>query len=97
MLSSPVNTESGSSEEDESSVVETESGRVRGRKNYTLFESRAFYAFKGIPYARAPVEELRFKVNEHASPTNCWPLLSLTFQFVATEKTGALVGHLQCP
>lgn len=24
------------------------------------------------------------------------PLLSLTFQFAATEKTGAMVGHLQC-
>lgn len=52
-----------SSEEDESSVVETEGGRVRGRKNYTIFEKQAFYEFKGIPYARAPIDELRFKVN----------------------------------
>lgn len=101
VLSKPIDAEKessseSSSEEDESSVVETESGRVRGRKNYTLYESKAFYAFKGIPYARAPVEELRFKVNWHAPSTNCGPLLSLSFQFVATTETGALVGHLQC-
>lgn len=96
VLSRPADAESDSTEEDESSVVETESGRVRGRKNYTLFESKGFYAFKGIPYGRAPVEELRFKVNLWTTPANCWPLLTLTFHFAATEEAGAVVGHLQC-
>lgn len=65
VFSKPADAESESSEDssEESSVVETESGRVRGRKNYTLFESKGFYAFKGIPYGRAAVDELRFKVN----------------------------------
>lgn len=62
ILPKPADADSDSSEEDESSIVETESGRVRGRKNYTLYESRQYYEFKGIPYARAPVDELRFKV-----------------------------------
>lgn len=64
ILSARANGDGESSEEaeNESSIVETESGRVRGKKNYTLIDSKAFYAFKGIPYARAPVDELRFKV-----------------------------------
>lgn len=80
VLSKCADAESESSEEDESSVVETESGRVRGRKNYTLFEKKAFYAFKGIPYAQAPIDELRFKVNQkmHFSQ-NFVPLLSFWF------------------
>lgn len=63
ILTESADADSESSEEDESSIVETESGRVRGRKNYTLYESKPYYEFKGIPYARAPVDELRFKVN----------------------------------
>lgn len=73
LSSKPANADSDTSEEDESSIVETESGRVRGRKNYTLYESKPYYEFKGIPYARAPVDELRFKVNYRTPRRNCWP------------------------
>lgn len=47
---------------DENSVVYTENGGLRGRQQFTLFENRPYYAFKGIPYARPPLAELRFKV-----------------------------------
>lgn len=43
-------------------IIKTENGLVRGKKELTLFDQRAYYSFKGIPYGRAPVGELRFKV-----------------------------------
>lgn len=43
-------------------IVETESGLVRGRSNRTLFENRLYYSFRGIQYAKPPINELRFKV-----------------------------------
>lgn len=44
-------------------IIETESGLVRGLKNLTFFEEKAYYAFKGIPYAKPPLNGLRFKVS----------------------------------
>lgn len=44
-------------------IIETESGLVRGKKSLTFFETKAYYAFMGIPYAKPPLNELRFKVN----------------------------------
>lgn len=43
-------------------IVNTQSGRVRGRQRMTLFNRKSYYSFEGIPYAKAPVGELRFKV-----------------------------------
>lgn len=43
-------------------VVQTENGFVRGKKLWTLFAEKPYYSFKGIRYAKAPVNELRFKV-----------------------------------
>lgn len=44
-------------------VVDTSSGQVRGLRKYTLLEHVPFYSFKGVPYAKPPLGELRFKVN----------------------------------
>lgn len=43
-------------------IVETEYGQVRGHRNETLLEKLPYYSFKGIPYGRPPIGELRFKV-----------------------------------
>lgn len=47
---------------DENPVVYTEYGSVRGQQQFTLFQKKSYYAFKGIPYAKPPLAGLRFKV-----------------------------------
>lgn len=52
-----------SSEDDsEYYIVETPNGRICGKQNRTLLEDRIFFSFRGIPFAKPPVDELRFKV-----------------------------------
>lgn len=46
------------------STIETENGAVRGKLDRTFLQNMPYYAFKGIPYAKPPIRELRFKVLE---------------------------------
>lgn len=50
-------------------TVETANGRIRGKQNRTLFGERLFYSFRGIPFAKPPINELRFKVKHLQSNT----------------------------
>lgn len=43
-------------------IVKTLNGQVRGVRKTTLLKEIPFYSFKGIPYAKPPVGDLRFKV-----------------------------------
>lgn len=43
-------------------TVVTENGAIRGQRETSLRKNMEFYAFRGIPYAKAPLGELRFKV-----------------------------------
>ena len=43
-------------------VVETTCGKLQGCRSRDI-ESNEFYAFKGIPYAKPPVGDLRFEVS----------------------------------
>lgn len=43
-------------------VIETDNGSIRGVRNTTLLNGVIFYSFRGIPYAKAPIADLRFKV-----------------------------------
>lgn len=45
-------------------TVETKNGFVRGIQMKSLLKNVNYFAFRGIPYAEAPIDELRFKVNE---------------------------------
>lgn len=45
-------------------TVETKNGKIRGIRKKTLFKKVDYYSFKGIPYAKSPTGELRFKVSE---------------------------------
>lgn len=53
----------GDNELQEFETVLTFSGRVRGRLHRTFFDNKPYYAFRGIPYAKPPIRELRFKVS----------------------------------
>jgi hypothetical protein len=48
-------------EEEEGPVVQIEQGTVRGLQAVSV-RDKEFLAFLGIPYAKPPVGELRFKV-----------------------------------
>lgn len=45
-------------------TIEIEHGRIRGKLNRTLFDGKFFYSFRGIPFAKPPLGELRFKVSK---------------------------------
>lgn len=46
---------------EECSVTVAE-GRLKGKTAFDYF-GRKFYSFRGVPYAKPPVNDLRFKVN----------------------------------
>lgn len=46
----------------EYATIETESGQIRGQLHRSLFDQKYFYSFRGVPFAKPPVEKLRFKV-----------------------------------
>lgn len=48
--------------DDQYCTIEIEHGRIRGKLNRTLFDGKFFYSFRGIPFAKPPLGELRFKV-----------------------------------
>ena len=43
-------------------IVNTNAGLVRGSLCKSIPDSKEYLSFTGIPYARPPVEDLRFKV-----------------------------------
>lgn len=43
-------------------IIETMNGPVRGQNAETLFDGKKYYSYRGIPYAKAPTGDLRFKV-----------------------------------
>lgn len=48
-------------------VIKTDKGPVRGEILKTILKSSKYSAFKGIPFAKPPINELRFKVNSSTS------------------------------
>lgn len=48
-------------------IVTTNKGRIRGLQKTSQLGS-AFYSFQGIPFAKPPVDELRFKAPVPADP-----------------------------
>lgn len=55
--------DSGNSENSDFKLVKTVNGSVRGLKCTTIYEQKSYHAFRGIPYAKPPINELRFKVS----------------------------------
>lgn len=48
-------------------IIATKNGRVRGKRFETLFKGMPYFAFRGIPYGKAPIGDRRFKVREPIS------------------------------
>lgn len=49
-------------------VVETKYGRVRGLQRKTLYDAEPYFAFEGMPYAKPPLGELRFRAPQPPEP-----------------------------
>lgn len=48
---------------DQYRIIKTKYGLIRGFKRTSLLEKVDFYSFLGIPYAKAPIGQRRFKVS----------------------------------
>ncbi|XP_030373446.1 esterase B1 [Scaptodrosophila lebanonensis] len=49
-------------------IVDTKFGQVRGLQRKTIYDEEPYYAFEGIPYAKPPVGELRFRAPQPPEP-----------------------------
>lgn len=43
-------------------IVNTKNGAIRGLKMKTFYNNISYISFRGIPFAKPPIGELRFKV-----------------------------------
>lgn len=64
----------------EKPVVETDKGSVEGKVQYSR-SGKEYFAFQGIPYAKPPIRELRFKVRTYSKilPHN---IVQLAYSFL---------------
>lgn len=78
-------------------IVETKYGPVRGIKRISSMGDR-FYGFQGIPYAKPPLNELRFRAPQEPEP---WisvrgALKQSSPCFSSNPKTGEITGSEDC-
>lgn len=50
------------SSSNEYKIVHTNYGLIHGKRMTTIFDNGQYYSYKGIPYAKPPIDELRFMV-----------------------------------
>lgn len=65
-------------------VIETKDGAVRGQLKATNFNGKPYYAFQGIPYAKSPVGELRFKVSD--SNRTSFAVITVSIQYIQAPE-----------
>lgn len=46
-------------------VVEVKQGKLQGSLQKSVLTGDEYYSFRGIPYAKPPINELRFQVSEY--------------------------------
>ncbi|EDW81355.1 uncharacterized protein Dwil_GK11069 [Drosophila willistoni] len=52
----------------ETRVICTNYGQMKGVRRKTIYDEELYYAFEGIPYAKPPVGDLRFRAPQPAKP-----------------------------
>lgn len=70
-------------------IVETEYGGVRGIMNETILHKKKYHGFRGIPFAKPAIGELRFKAPEPVDP---WRP-----KIIDAFKYGKGCSQLSCP
>lgn len=69
---------------DEQCLTQSPMGAILGAHLYTLFKNQRYCAYRGIRFAKAPIGDLRFKVNFFWSFVGFW-----TFFFSFDIKTSS--------
>lgn len=49
-------------------TINTKLGKVKGLERFNKVDGEKYYSFQGIPYAKPPTGELRFKAPIHTDP-----------------------------
>ena len=44
-------------------IVEVSQGKLQGKESKSILNGNTYYSFLGIPYAKPPIGDLRFKVS----------------------------------
>ncbi|XP_055302656.1 juvenile hormone esterase-like [Sitodiplosis mosellana] len=65
-----VGVESDRDDDQQFCTIKSKSGLIRGKFNRTLFDEKPYYSFRGIPFAKPPINERRFKAPEKIQPWN---------------------------
>lgn len=53
-------------------MIEISTGKIRGRVGETISQKQEYISFQGIPYAKPPVDDLRFLVRKRIFDKKCY-------------------------
>ncbi|KAL3278473.1 hypothetical protein HHI36_013792 [Cryptolaemus montrouzieri] len=77
-------------------IVNTENGMIEGSIGYTVDKNKTYYAFQSIPYAKPPIDNLRFQAPQ---PIDNWegvlPTIKSPNPCVQTESDN-IIGDEDC-
>lgn len=78
-------------------IIQIENGSIRGKVLQTIYLKIDYFAFRGIPYAKPPINNLRFEIPQNPEPwTNVLDTLetgNMCFQY---NERNILEGNEDC-
>lgn len=78
-------------------TIEIESGLIRGKVLRSFYSNNEYFAFRGIPYAKPPVNDLRFEIPQEPEPwTNVLDTLKTGNMCVQYNRSKILIGDEDC-